>query len=200
MLKIGITGGIGSGKTYICQIIEKMGYQVFYSDIEAKKLMSNNIELIKKIKKIIGENAYINGEINKPLIRAFLFKNEQNKETLNEIIHPFVFQEFEQWSKLKKEEIIFNESALLFETGSYKRFDKIILITAPEEVKVNRLIKRDQLIREEIVKRFQAQLDDTIKKQKADNIIDNNDKELLIPQINKILNELTTNYTSSKSS
>ncbi len=200
MLKIGITGGIGSGKTYICQIIEKMGYQVFYSDIEAKKLMSNNTVLIKKIKKIIGENAYLNGEINKPIIRLFLFKNEQNKEILNEIIHPFVFQEFEQWSKLKEEEIIFNESALLFETGSYKRFNKIILITAPEEVKVNRLIKRDQLTREEIVKRFQAQLDDTIKKQKADYIIDNNDKELLIPQINKILNELTTNYTSSKSS
>ena len=200
MLKIGITGGIGSGKTYICQIIEKMGYQVFYSDIEAKKLMSNNTVLIKKIKKIIGENAFLNGEINKPIIRSFLFKNEQNKEILNEIIHPFVFQEFEQWSKLKEEEIIFNESALLFETGSYKRFNKIILITAPEEVKVNRLIKRDQLTREEIVKRFQAQLDDTIKKQKADYIIDNNDKELLIPQINKILNELTTNYTSSKSS
>ena len=200
MLKIGITGGIGSGKTYICKIIEKMGYQVFYSDIEAKKLMSNNTELIKKIKIIIGENAYINGEINKPIIRAFLFENEQNKDKLNEIIHPFVFQEFEQWSKSKKEEIIFNESALLFETGSYKRFDKIILITAPEEVKVNRLIKRDQLTKEEIVKRFQAQLDDTIKKQKADYIIDNNDKELIIPQINKILNELTTNYTSSKSS
>jgi dephospho-CoA kinase len=193
MLKIGITGGIGSGKSYICQILEKMGYAIFYSDLEAKKLMTQNKELIQQIKFIIGEHAYLNEELNKSIIRKFLYENEVNKEKLNALIHPFVYQAFEKWTNVIQKEIVFNESALLFETNSYKRFNKTILVTAPEEIRIERLIKRDSLNIEEIKKRFNTQLKDSIKSKKADYIIDNNDKELLIPQINKILNELTTN-------
>jgi dephospho-CoA kinase len=187
MLKIGITGGIGSGKSYVCQILEKMGYAIFYSDLEAKKLMTQNKELIQQIKFIIGEHAYLNEELNKSIIRKFLYKNEVNKEKLNALIHPFVYQEFEKWTNTIQKEIVFNESALLFETNSYKRFDKTILVTAPLEIKIERLIKRDSLNMEEIKKRFNAQLKDSIKSKKADYIIENDDNKLIIPQINKIL-------------
>ena len=190
MLKIGITGGIGSGKSYVCQILEKMGYAIFYSDLEAKKLMIQNKELIQKIKNIIGEHAYLNNELNKPIIRNFLFQNEVNKEKLNALIHPFVYQEFEKWTNTIQKEIVFNESALLFETDSYKRFNKTILVTAPEEIRIQRLIKRDSINTEEIKKRFDAQLNDLIKRKKADFIIENDDKKLIIPQINKMLEQI----------
>ena len=190
MLKIGITGGIGSGKSYVCQILEKMGYAIFYSDLEAKKLMIQNKELIQKIKNIIGGHAYLDNELNKPIIRNFLFQNEVNKEKLNDLIHPFVYQEFEKWAISIQKEIVFNESALLFETESYKRFDKTILVTAPEEIRIQRLIRRDYLNVEEIKKRFNAQLKDSIKIKKADFIIENDDKKLIIPQINKILEQI----------
>ena len=190
MLKIGITGGIGSGKSYVCQILEKMGYAIFYSDLEAKKLMIQNKELIQKIKNIIGEHAYWDNELNKPIIRNFLFQNEVNKEKLNAMIHPFVYQEFEKWTNTIQKEIVFNESALLFETNSYKRFNKTILVTAPEEIRIQRLIKRDSINTEEIKKRFDAQLNDLIKRKKADFIIENDDKKLIIPQINKMLEQI----------
>jgi dephospho-CoA kinase len=190
MLKIGITGGIGSGKSYVCQILEKMGYAIFYSDLEAKKLMIQNKVLIQKIKNIIGGHAYLDNELNKPIIRNFLFQNEVNKEKLNALIHPFVYQEFEKWTNTIQKEIVFNESALLFETNSYKRFNKTILVTAPEEIRIERLIKRDSLNIEEIKKRFNAQLNDSIKSKKADYIIENDDKKLIIPQINKMLEQI----------
>ncbi len=190
MLKIGITGGIGSGKSYVCQILEKMGYAIFYSDLEAKKLMIQNKELIQQIKNIIGEHAYLNNELNKPIIRNFLYQNDVNKEKLNALIHPFVYQEFEKWADSIQKEIVFNESALLFETDSYKRFNKTILVTAPEEIRIKRLIIRDCLNVEEIKKRFNAQLNDTIKIKKADYIIENDDKKLIIPQINKMLEKI----------
>ena len=190
MLKIGITGGIGSGKSYVCQILEKMGYAIFYSDLEAKKLMVQNKELIQQIKTIIGEQAYLDNELNKPIIRDFLFQNEVNKEKLNALTHPFVYQEFEKWTNTIQKEIVFNESALLFETDSYKRFNKTILVTAPEEIRIQRLIIRDCLNVEEIKKRFNAQLNDTIKIKKADYIIENDEKKLIIPQINKMLEQI----------
>jgi dephospho-CoA kinase len=190
MLKIGITGGIGSGKSYVCQILEKMGYAVFYSDLEAKKIMLQNKELIQQIKNVIDEHAYLDNELNKPIIRNFLFQNEANKKKLNTLIHPFVYQEFEKWVSSRQDEIVFNESALLFETDSYKRFNKTILITAPEEIKIERLIKRDSINIEEIKKRFDSQLNDSIKRKKADFIIENDDKNLIIPQINKMLEQI----------
>jgi len=190
MLKIGITGGIGSGKSFVCEIIEKMGCPVFYSDIVAKRLMTQNNKLVQQIKLIIGENAFDQGELNKPVIRKFLFENKHNKEKLNALIHPFVYKEFENWCINQTQNIVFNESALLFETGSYKRFDKTILVTAPEEIKINRLNQRDGLTKNEIKLRFEAQLSDEKKIARADYVIKNNEKELIIPQINRILTEL----------
>jgi dephospho-CoA kinase len=191
MLKIGITGGIGSGKSYVCSILEKMGYAIFYSDQEAQKIMLTNSSLIDEIKQLVGSDSYQYGQLNKPRLREFIFDKESNKEKINQLVHPYVYQAFDEWSRTITKKLVFNESALLFETGSYKRFDKTIVITSPIELKIERLITRDSLSKEEIQKRFSAQVEDDIKIEKADYVIYNNEKELLIPQIIKILEDLS---------
>lgn len=190
-MKIGITGGIGSGKSYVCSIIEKLGYPIFYSDKEAKWLMENNLKLKHEITELVGNGAYVEHSLNKNVIRNFIFNSEKNRKKLNDLVHPVVFKHFEIWSKqLKNNELIFNESALLFETGSSKRFDKIILITAPTELKIERLTQRDNLSKQEVVKRIDSQLSDKEKISLADFVIENNEKDLLVPKIVTVLNQL----------
>lgn len=191
-MKIGITGGIGSGKSFVCQIIEKMGYNVFYSDSEAKWLMENNNILIEKIKILVGKNAYLeNNKINKKNISDFIFQNEDNRLKFNKLVHPFVYDHFDFWCEQhKKDELLFNESALLFETGSYKKFDKIILITAPINTRIKRIKERDNLSDQEIVNKMNSQLSDDVKIKLCNYIIDNKEDELLIPKITTVITKL----------
>jgi dephospho-CoA kinase len=190
-MKIGITGGMGSGKSFVCSIIENLGYPIFYSDKEAKWLMENNASLIAEIKKIVGNNAYTNNKINKEEIRKYIFNNAENRKKLNEIVHPAVTQHFDHWAQqFASNSLIFNESALLIETGSYKRFDKIILITASQDVKIKRLIQRENVSTEEIRLRMNSQLSDEVKKDHADYIIENNETDFLLPKIFTIIDQL----------
>jgi dephospho-CoA kinase len=190
-MKIGITGGMGSGKSFVCSIIENLGYPIFYSDKEAKWLMENNASLIAEIKKIVGNNAYTNNKINKEEIRKYIFDSAEKRKKLNEIVHPAVTQHFDYWAQqFKSNSLLFNESALLIETGSYKRFDKIILITASQDVKIKRLIQRENVSKEEIRLRMNSQLSDEVKKDHADYIIENNETDFLLPKIFTIIDLL----------
>ena len=193
MLKIGITGGIGSGKTFVCHILEKLGYPVFYSDQEAKKLMNENLDLIIKIKELLGYGAYLNGIINKSFIARKIFETPTLRNELNAVVHPEVYLAFENWSKSQPSNLVFNESALLFETESYKRFDKTILITADICLKIERIKKRDLLDEIEIKHRMNSQLSDEIKLKLADFVIENNEDKLLLPQLIQFINQLETN-------
>ena len=190
MIKIGITGGIGSGKTFICHILENLGYPVFYSDQEAKKLMNENLDLIIKIKELLGYGAYLNGIINKSFIARKIFETPTLRNELNAIVHPEVYLAFEKWSKSQDSKLVFNESALLFETESYKRFDKTILITADICLKIERIKKRDLLDEIEIKHRMNSQLSDEIKLKLADFVIENNEDKLLLPQLIQFINQL----------
>ena len=192
MIKIGITGGIGSGKTFVCHILEKLGYPVFYSDQEAKKLMNENLDLIIKIKELLGYGAYLNGIINKSFIARKIFETPTLRNELNAIVHPEVYLAFEKWSKSQDSKLVFNESALLFETESYKRFDKTILITADICLKIERIKKRDLLDEIEIKHRMNSQLSDEIKLKLADFVIENNEDKLLLPQLIHFINQLET--------
>ena len=192
MIKIGITGGIGSGKTFICHILEKLGYPVFYSDQEAKKLMNENLDLIIKIKELLGYGAYLNGIINKSFIARKIFETPTLRNELNAIVHPEVYLAFEKWSKSQDSKLVFNESALLFETESYKRFDKTILITADICLKIERIKKRDLLDEIEIKHRMNSQLSDEIKLKLADFVIENNEDKLMLPQLIQFINQLET--------
>ena len=190
MLKIGITGGIGSGKTYFCQLLEKLGYPVFYSDIEAKKLMTKDPILVSEIKQLLGDESYIQNELNKPFIAHSIFHNSKLREAINQLVHPKVFQAFELWKDKQSSTIVFNESALLFETESYKRFDKNILILADIETRIKRIQQRDTLSAIEIKNRIDSQLSDDEKLKRTDFIIDNNENVLLIPQLTSILENI----------
>lgn len=194
-MKIGITGGMGSGKSFVCSIIENLGYPIFYSDKEAKWLMENNSSLIAEIKKNVGNNAYTNNKINKEEIRKYIFNCKNNRKKLNDIVHPAVYHHFENWAQqFTSNSLIFNESALLIETGSFKRFDKIILITATENLKIKRLTQRENISKEEVILRMKSQLSDEEKKVYADYTIENNEKILLLPQIISILDQLNKKF------
>ena len=191
IITIGITGGIGSGKSFVCRIIAAMGYPVFYSDQVAKDIMVNTQDAISEIKAVFGEEAYTNsGELNKEYLSEQIFNDVSLRDAINKIVHPKVRLAFETLAKNSNAKLIFNEAAILFETGAYKKFDKIILVTAPKEVRINRVIKRDNIAKEAVENRMKAQWPDEKKAELADFIINNDEKEMLLPQIEKIISKL----------
>ncbi len=187
MKTIGITGGIGSGKTTVCKILEALSYPVFYSDIEAKKNMLENLDLIAAITDTFGKEAYSENYTDKQLNRTFLanqiFKKPHLKEKLNSLVHPTVLQSFEKWKTEQTSELVFNESALLFETGSYKRFDEIWLVVADLETRINRIQLRDSASRENILERIKNQFSDEEKMKFPSEIIHNGENDLVLGKV-----------------
>lgn len=190
MLSIGITGGIGSGKTTVCRILEHLGYPVFYADNVGREISNTDPELRAKIKAIFGSEAYQGEELNRPYIAQRIFSDATLKEKMNAIVHPAVYRAFEVWKAEQNSPLIFNESALLFETGSYKRFDAVILVSADEEERIQRVLKRDHSQREQVLARIKQQLPDSEKMKLATYTIHNNDSDLVLPQLLKILADL----------
>ena len=191
MKKIGLTGGIGSGKTYVAQILEKMGYPVYYSDTRAKELCNEDPLIIRQLKELLGDDAYKNEKLNKSFISNQIFSSPDLRETINSIIHPVVRNDFEQWlENLSSDSLVFNEAAILFETKSYKRFDETILVYAPLEIKIQRLISRDRVSQEEITAKMNVQWSDTKKMTLTRFHILNDEKTPLLEQIETILEKL----------
>jgi dephospho-CoA kinase len=191
MKKIGLTGGIGSGKTYVAQILEKMGYPVYYSDTRAKKLCNEDPLIIRQLKELLGDDAYKNEKLNKSFISNQIFSSPDLRESINSIIHPVVRNDFDQWlENLSSHSLVFNEAAILFETKSYKRFDEIILVYAPLEIKIQRLISRDRVSKEEITAKMNAQWSDAKKMTLTRFHILNDEKTPLLEQIETILEKL----------
>lgn len=190
MIKVGITGGIGAGKSLICSVLERMGYPVFYSDFEAKKIISSNLQVKLELIELFGEHIYKNDQLDRPLLASLLFSDTSLLGKMNAIIHPKVREEFENWSALQDSPLVFNEAAILFETGSYKNFDATILVTAPLEVRLNRVINRDNSTKEEVQKRIDNQWTDEQKAVLATYIIQNDGVQSVLNQIDNVLNEL----------
>lgn len=189
MIKVGITGGIGSGKSYVCRIIEKMGYPVYYSDQESKVIMDNDSEIRSKLISLLGTETYINNRLNRKFLADQLFESDEIRIKVNAIVHPKVRAYFDDWCKSQYCDIVFNEAAILFETQSYKQFNKTILVSAPETIKIERIMKRDQLSVEEINQRMSKQWTDKQKAPLADFVI-NNDGSPLLSQIEEIIEKI----------
>ena len=189
-ITIGITGGIGSGKSMICRLIDTMGYPVFYSDTEAKRLLIEDSQLRDKVIQIFGEKAYDNTTLNRSFIAQQIFTNPAKKELLEGAVHPSVRKAFKQWSQTQATEFVFNEAAILFETGSYKNFHHTLLVCSPIELRIERIKKRDGISEEEIRHRINNQWSDEQKMKLADFVIQNNEKQLLIPQVIETLEKL----------
>ncbi|MCB0661361.1 MAG: dephospho-CoA kinase, partial [Saprospiraceae bacterium] len=147
-LKVGITGGIGSGKTTVCKIFEKFGIPVYYADFRAKQLMITQPEIVDTVKKIFGEEAYSSdGELNRPHIAQIAFNNPEKLQQLNAIVHPAVHKDSEDWHLAQDAPYTLNEAALMVESGGYKRMDKLIVVTAPLEIRIQRVMDRDHVTR-----------------------------------------------------
>jgi dephospho-CoA kinase len=185
MLKIGLTGNIGSGKTTVSKIFEILGIPVFYADDAAKKVMVTDDIVIKGIKSAFGELSYFDdGTLNRKHISAIVFNDHEQLASLNSLVHPAVFRAFDAWVEgVKDVPYVLKEAALLFESDSYKMCDYTIMVMAPLETRINRVMKRDGLTRAEIESRNSYQFTEEKKAQLADYIINNDDKQLVIPQV-----------------
>ncbi len=190
MLRIGITGGIGSGKSIVCKVLESLNYPVFHSDIVAKDLLISDQELKQQIIDVFGAEAYLNGELNRNYLAERIFSEPSLRERINELVHPRVRAAFKEFSEKTNSDLVFSEAAILFETGSYKQFDKNILVVAPEEIRIERVMNRDQISRDNVVDRMKTQWSDDKKSELADYIIINDDKTPVLRQIEQILEEL----------
>jgi dephospho-CoA kinase len=187
-MRIGITGGIGSGKSIVSKILMANKYIVFNSDDIAKKCISNNTKVQQEIVQLFGVQAFLRGIYNREFISQQIFHSPDLKEQLNQIVHPEVRKEFDRMAE--EHIVIFNEAAIFFETGRYKEFDKMILVTAPKEIKIRRLQARDQMTVEQIELRIANQWSDAKKRPLADFEIVNDDEASVIIQLHEILKEL----------
>jgi len=168
-----------------------MGYPVFYSDAESKKLLNTDPTVKRAILALFGTNAYQEDQLNREFIAEHVFNNPELLAQLNAIAHPAVRAAFEKWVTEQSSPLVFNEAAILFETGIYKNYDASILVTAPLELRINRVIDRDNSDRESIQKRIEKQWPDEKKRSLADFEIVNNENDLLIPQVLDLIKKLT---------
>ncbi|MBD3748792.1 MAG: dephospho-CoA kinase [Sphingobacteriales bacterium] len=190
-LKVGITGGMGSGKTTVCKVFELLGIPVFYADDEAKKLMITDPILVEEIKSAFGKAAYFDDQtLNRKYISNIVFKDPEQLKMLNSFVHPAVFRAMEQWANQQKAPYVLKEAALLFESGSYQQNRFNILVSSPLALRIIRVIQRDQMSREKVLERIKNQFPEEKKAQMADFFIQNNEQEFIIPQVLKLHQEL----------
>ena len=183
---VGLTGGIGSGKTWVSSLFSKLGVPVYISDLEAKMLMHKNGQIKQSISKLLGNEAYLEGQLNKEFIAKKVFENKDLLNQLNAIVHPAVALHFKEWYNKQEVPFVIKESAILFEIGGDKKCDKIILITAPVNERIRRVQLRDKTSEEAIKKRIDNQWPDEKKILLADYVIDNEIKVNTIEQVNKV--------------
>ncbi|MGN8069613.1 dephospho-CoA kinase [Mucilaginibacter sp. 22184] len=185
MLKIGLTGNIGSGKTTVAKVFELLGIPVFYADDEAKKVMVTDAILIDALKQTFGPESYFeDGSLNRKHIAGIVFNNEAELKKLNALVHPATFRAFDNWIlHIKDAPYVIKEAALLFESDSYKMCDRSLLVSAPLENRIARVIQRDHITRTEVESREARQFTEEKKKQLANDIIINDDRQLVIPQV-----------------
>lgn len=191
--QVGITGGIGSGKSVICKIFTCLGVPVYDADSRAKSIMTTDGILIEQIKKEFGDLAYLpDGSLDREYLSRVIFENQEKRTLLNQMVHPRVAADTDRWLDQNREApYVVREAALLIESGAYLRVDKVILVTAPEELRIKRVLARDpHRLTEEVIKIIATQLPEEEKKKKADIVVHNDETQLLVPQIWQLHNQL----------
>jgi len=183
VLKVGLTGGIGSGKSTVAQVFETIGIPVYYADNEAKRLMNENKNLKEAIIKIFGTDAYINKQLNKKYIGTIAFSDPKKLEQLNAAVHPATKKDGEEWMRLQITPYAIHEAALIFEAGVNERLDFVIGVSAPQELRVKRTMSRDNATYEDVMKRINRQQNEEEKIKQCDFVLINDEQQLLIPQV-----------------
>jgi dephospho-CoA kinase len=190
MKKIGITGGIGSGKSFVADIIEKMGYPVYYSDIRSKELTNTHPIIRQGLIDLVGESVYFQGELNKKVLADAIFSQNELRLKVNQLIHPIVRSDFDEWFTAQDATLVFNEAAILFETGAYRNFDAVILVYAPEDLRLKRVLKRDIITENEVKARMAMQLSDAEKQKLTPFQILNDEQTPLLIQVEKVIHTI----------
>ena len=186
MLRIGITGGIGSGKSTVSKIFEVLGAPVYYADDASKRLMNEDEEVKEKLRSVFGEGVYANGTLNRQYLSSIVFNDPLKLALLNSIVHPATIKDAEDWMLKQTAPYAIKEAALIFESGSQEHLDKVIGVYAPAAVRIHRVLQRDNVTREEVLGRMSKQIDEDIKMRLCDYVIKNDEQELLIPQVIKL--------------
>ena len=193
MLKIGLTGGIGSGKSTVAEVFAQLGIAIYFSDDRAKALMVNNQELKSAIISLFGEESYKSGQLNRSYIASKVFSNKMELEKLNALVHPELKKDFDLWCVYQTSPYIIKEAAILFESGANRGLDKVILIEAPQLLRINRVMNRDKVNYESVLARIDKQWSDERKKSVSDYVIMNDEKCSVLEQVLKVHNELIRN-------
>jgi dephospho-CoA kinase len=183
VLRVGLTGGIGSGKSTVAQIFEVLGIPVYYADVAAKRLMNDNAELRSAVTTIFGEQAYANKILDRKYISSVVFSDPAKLELLNAIVHPATKKDGEAWMHQQTSPYAIHEAALIFEANVSERLDQVIGVSSPVELRIKRAMERDKVSRDEVLKRMEQQLDEDIKMSKCDYVLINDEQQLLIPQV-----------------
>ena len=189
-MKLGITGGIGSGKTTVCKVFNVLGIPVFLTDPEAREILNSNNEIISKINFIAGKNLYTSGTLDRKELATLIFNDSSLLQKVNSIVHPAVSKRFLKWAMEQSAPYVIMEAAILFESGASKLVDKVATVVAPEEERINRVIVRNHLTREEVMERIRNQMNDEDRIKLSDYVIYNSENDMIIPSIIKIHEEI----------
>ena len=190
MITVGLTGGIGSGKSTIAKMFEELGVAVYYADDEAKRLMNSSQQIREKLIKEFGKESYKNGNLNRAFLAEIIFNDKEKLLKINSIVHPEVDKHFKNWVKDQNGDFVIQENAILFENNKQNDFDYIITVTASKDLRIERIIKRDSIDKNQIISRMNNQLDDAKKIGSADFVINNIDLDQSRVQVKKIFHEL----------
>ena len=190
MKKLGLTGGIGVGKTYVSKIFKQMGIPIFNADVEAKKCMVEDANLKAAVQLTFGENMYLKGVLQKDALAKIVFNNTEDLTKLNALVHPIVKQKFEDWCIMQSASMVIKEAAILFESDAYLGLDAVVCVSAPEKLRIARVQKRDGSSVTDIKSRIDKQMPQSKKEEMADFVIVNDGKQLLLPQLIKVLKEM----------
>lgn len=183
MIRVGLTGGIGSGKSTVARVFEVLGIPVYYADEATRQLMNTDEALKKEIIRNFGEESYSNGQLNRPYIASIVFNDKEKLELLNALTHPATIRHANAWMRQQIAPYVIKEAALIFESGSAENLDYVIGVSAPKPLRIRRVMERDGISSEEVQKRMSRQLSEDMKMKLCDFVLVNNELDLLTPQV-----------------
>lgn len=190
MLKVGLTGGIGSGKTMVADIFQVLGIPVYNADMAARKIMETDADTIRFVKSLFGEQAYLGSKLNRPFISNAIFHQPVLRNQLNQQVHPKTIADAEAWLQSCTTSFAIKEAALIFESGGEKNLDVVMGVTAPLSLRINRVMKRDGIDEATALLKINSQMDEAEKMRRCDYVIHNNEMDLLIPQVELVYKQL----------
>ena len=191
MLKIGITGGIGSGKSMVAKVFEHLGIPVYNADTAAKSLMENDPALRASITELFGPEAYLNGTLNRSYISSLVFKDRSKLEALNALVHPATIKYGKDWMNRQTTPYAIKVAALIFESGTQNELDYVIGVYAPQALRIHRVMQRDNVTREQVLQRMANQIEESVKMRLCDFVVVNDDQQLVLPQVLALHERLT---------